>query len=88
MHSIVCATGAEFVSKCKKKLYTFIWFSARSDHNIQPILVCYISNERKQISDQISKHLNIFFDIWFNPINLIPKFSQGYWNVVEMQITL
>ena len=36
------------------KSCTFVWFSARSDLNIQPISVCHISDERKQISDQIS----------------------------------
>ena len=38
----------------KQILQAFVWFSARSVLNIQPMPVCHISNERKQISDQIS----------------------------------
>ena len=53
MHGCV-RQGCRFFSKGKKKSCTFVWFSARSDLNIQPISVCHISNERKQISDQIS----------------------------------
>ena len=47
--------GHEIPKCCATKKYcTFVCFSARSDLLIQPISVCHISNERKQISDQIS----------------------------------
>ena len=45
--------GFRIISKCKKKCCTFVWFSSRSNPNTQPISVCDISKERKQISAQI-----------------------------------
>ena len=42
-----------FFQSAKKLSCTFVWFFARSILNIQPISVCYISNERNQIFDQI-----------------------------------
>ena len=58
MHGIVYAEAAEFVRiATKKESCTFVWFSARSVLNVQLISVCYISNERRQISDQISDSL-------------------------------
>ena len=39
--------AADFFPKCKNNYCTLVWFSARSVLNIQPISVCYISNERK-----------------------------------------
>ena len=45
--------GSRICSKCKHKSCTIVWFSTRSVLNIQPISLCHISNERKQIFDQV-----------------------------------
>ena len=45
--------GFRIFSKCKQNCCTFVWFSSRSNPNTQPISVCDISKERKQISAQI-----------------------------------
>ena len=67
--------GAPRVSnlfKVQNKSCTFVWFSVRSGLNIQSISVCHISNERKQICDQI----------YGRPIL---SFSRGYtfWVMIE-----
>ena len=49
---ILCAPRVPNFSEVQRIFLYFVWFSLRSDLNIQPISVCDISNERKQISDQ------------------------------------
>ena len=43
--------SCRMLSKCKQICSTFVLFSPCSDLNIQPILVCHISNGRKQVSE-------------------------------------
>ena len=45
--------GCQICSKCNNFSCTFVWFATRSDLNIHSISTCNVSNERKQISDQI-----------------------------------
>ena len=45
--------GCQKKFKVQKEILSFIWFVARSILNIQPIAVCHIWNERKQIFDQM-----------------------------------